>query len=245
MNLRKNNAPVLRRLVANPGCLAHSAFSTNGDTVLRSPRTGFAQYRGLPQHSQAEIGNPEQDFKKCQWRLTPRRPHVAAIPSHTATSAAAPPSTSGSQTLVTPSSSSSPTQAKIFGSAYKAVIGACNPGSVLAVQTKLGSLRVSVGIDTGYAVNVISLDCYKTLCRTARGSCYLLRPSDLSLTGVAADKLDIHGVAHLPLSFAKKHVAAISGFLCSRELCLALRWSYRSSVHARTRYCCLSGDTLH
>ncbi len=90
-----------------------------------------------------------------------------------------------------------------LGAAYQVVVGACIPASVLAFPTKLVPLRASLCIDTGSSVNLIDFDCYSALRRESRGGRYALRPSDLTLTGVAADRLDMHGIVRLPISFGK------------------------------------------
>ncbi len=90
-----------------------------------------------------------------------------------------------------------------LGAAYQAVVGACTPASVFAFPTKLAPLRASLCIDTGSSVNLLDFDCYLALRRESRGGRYALRPSDLTLTGVAADRLDIRGVVRLPISLGK------------------------------------------
>ncbi len=86
---------------------------------------------------------------------------------------------------------------------YQAVVGACTPASVLAFPTKLAPLRASICIDTGSLVNLIDFDCYSVLRQESRGGHYALHLSDLTLTGVAADGLDIRGIVCLPISFGK------------------------------------------
>ncbi len=90
-----------------------------------------------------------------------------------------------------------------LGAAYQAVVGACTPASVLAFPTKLAPLRASICIHKGSSVNLIDFDCYSALRRESCGGRYALRPSDLTLTSVAAARLDIRGVVHLPVSFGK------------------------------------------
>ncbi len=58
-------------------------------------------------------------------------------------------------------------------------------------------------IDTGAAVNVFSEETYSALKRESRGDRFPLRPNDLHLTGVGADKLNILGVVRLPVSLGK------------------------------------------
>ncbi len=71
----------------------------------------------------------------------------------------------------------------------------------MAFRVKLAPLCVNLAVDTGAAVNLLALDTYTVLQRAARGSRYALRPHDIHLSGVGADKLDVHGVVTLPISF--------------------------------------------
>ena len=73
----------------------------------------------------------------------------------------------------------------------------------MALPTKLGPVRVSLAVDTGAAVNVLSERTYKALKRASRGGRYRLRPSDLNLRGVSSDPLDILGVVRLPVKLGK------------------------------------------
>ncbi len=96
-----------------------------------------------------------------------------------------------------------------------------------------------MAIDTGSSVNILDLDTYNALRREARGSRYALRPSDLTLTGVAADRLDIRGKVSLPLCFGKFsptlrldfYVLANLALPCSGLIGLPTLRAYGISVH--------------
>lgn len=88
-------------------------------------------------------------------------------------------------------------------SLYESVVAACSQPEIMALKVKLGPLQASFAVDTGAAVNVLSERTYLALKRASRGGRYQLRPSDLNLCGVTADRLNILGLVSLPVSLER------------------------------------------
>ncbi len=73
----------------------------------------------------------------------------------------------------------------------------------MALPTRVGNHRLSLAVDIGATVNVISEESYKILKRNSRGGKWILRPSDLNLSGVTGSALKILGKISLPISLSK------------------------------------------
>ena len=68
----------------------------------------------------------------------------------------------------------------------------------------IGTSRVSIALDTGASVNVLSEIAYRTLRRRARGGRWPLRPHALNLVGVNQTPIHILGVVTLPVRLHRK-----------------------------------------
>lgn len=73
----------------------------------------------------------------------------------------------------------------------------------MALPTRVGKHCLSLAVDTGATVNVISEESYKILKRESRGGKWVLRPSDLNLSGVTGSSLHILGIISLPIRLCK------------------------------------------
>ena len=73
----------------------------------------------------------------------------------------------------------------------------------MALPTHIGKLRLSLAVDTGAAVNVLSEESYRALKRHSRGSKWVLRPCDLNLSGVTGSSLQILGKVTLPVRLSR------------------------------------------
>ncbi|RUM27774.1 MAG: hypothetical protein DSY32_05100, partial [Aquifex sp.] len=73
----------------------------------------------------------------------------------------------------------------------------------MALPTRVGKHSLSLAVDTGAAVNVLSEESYKALKRNSRGGRWILRPSDLNLSGVTGSTLQILGKISLPVRLSK------------------------------------------
>ena len=69
----------------------------------------------------------------------------------------------------------------------------------MALPTKIGSCGLSLAVDTGATVNVLSEDSFRAIKRTFRGGRWPLRQSDLNLRGVTGSALSISGMVTLPI----------------------------------------------
>ncbi len=67
----------------------------------------------------------------------------------------------------------------------------------------MGKHCSSLVVDTGAAVNVISEEAYKTLKSNSRSGRWILRPSDLNVSGVTGSTLNILGIVYLPIRLSK------------------------------------------
>lgn len=73
----------------------------------------------------------------------------------------------------------------------------------MALPTHIGKLRLSLAVDTGAAVNVLSEESYRALKRHSRGGKWVLRPCDLNLSGVTGSSLQILGKVTLPVRLSR------------------------------------------
>ena len=73
----------------------------------------------------------------------------------------------------------------------------------MALPTKVGSCGLSLAVDTGATVNVLSEESFKALKRSFRGGQWPLRQSDLHLRGVTGSALRILGIVTLPIRLQK------------------------------------------
>ncbi len=78
-----------------------------------------------------------------------------------------------------------------------------NQTEIMALPTRVGNHRLSLAVDTGATVNVIFEESYKILKQNSRGGKWMLRPSDLNLSGVTGSALKILGKISLPISLSK------------------------------------------
>ncbi len=54
-------------------------------------------------------------------------------------------------------------------SVYSTIVAACNQTKIMALPTRVGKHCLSLTVDTGAAVNIISEEAYKALKRNSRG----------------------------------------------------------------------------
>ncbi len=73
----------------------------------------------------------------------------------------------------------------------------------MALTTKLGTVRTSITVGTGGAVNVLSDRAYQSIRRASLGSRWPLRPNGFVLKSVNNKSLNILGVVRLPMSLGK------------------------------------------
>lgn len=83
------------------------------------------------------------------------------------------------------------------------IVAALNKSDVLSIPSRIGKCQLSLDIDTGAAVNVISENSFKMLTRTHGGSRWQVRPSDLSLSGINGKHIELVGVVTLQVRFSK------------------------------------------
>ena len=88
-------------------------------------------------------------------------------------------------------------------SVYSSIHAANNKTDILALPIRVGKHHLSLAVDTGASVNVISEDSYNTLKRNSRGGKWILRPSDLTLAGITGSALNILGIISLPIRLTK------------------------------------------
>ncbi len=69
-------------------------------------------------------------------------------------------------------------------SVYLTINAANNQADIMALPTRVGKHCLSLAVDTGATVNVISEESYKILKRESRGGKWVLRLGDLNLSGV-------------------------------------------------------------
>ena len=101
---------------------------------------------------------------------------------------------------------------------YSALVATCSSSNVMVLPGKLGRVPASFAIDTGASVNLLSLEAYTALKRASRGGQWPLRPSDLTVSGVSSEPLDIHGIVRLPLRLGKASPALQLDFYVSSTL---------------------------
>ena len=73
----------------------------------------------------------------------------------------------------------------------------------MTLSTKVGGVNVSLTVDTGAEVNLLSEESYMALKRNARGGRWPLRQGDMNLEGVTGSSLGVIGMITLPLCLGK------------------------------------------
>ena len=73
----------------------------------------------------------------------------------------------------------------------------------MVLPVHVGSFQLSLAVDSGAAVNVLSEESYRQLKRQARGSRYTLRPTDMNLQGVGNTPLQVIGTVNLGVRLGK------------------------------------------
>lgn len=88
-------------------------------------------------------------------------------------------------------------------SVYSTIYAANHQAEIMALPTRVGKHSLSLAVDTGATVNVISEESYRILKRESRGGKWTLRPSGLNLSGVTGSALNILGIISLPIRLSK------------------------------------------
>ena len=86
---------------------------------------------------------------------------------------------------------------------YNSIVAACTHDSLLAISARVGSTRLSLAVDTGASVNVLSDTAYQALKRNTRGGRHPLQACDLNLCGVDGNALHVQGKVSLPILIGK------------------------------------------
>ncbi len=84
------------------------------------------------------------------------------------------------------------------------VIAALGRTSIIALPCKVGNTALTLAIDTGATVNVISHSTYRSLTRQAEGGNWPLQENDLNVVGVTGTALGFLGRVSLTVSLHKK-----------------------------------------
>ncbi len=74
----------------------------------------------------------------------------------------------------------------------------------LALPCKVGTLPLSLAMNTGATINVLSENSFRALRRTFRGGRCMLLPNDLNAVGVSGSNLEILGKIALTVNPGKK-----------------------------------------
>ena len=83
------------------------------------------------------------------------------------------------------------------------IVAAYHHSGLMTLSAKVGGINVSLTVDTGAEVNLLSEESYMALKRNARGGRWPLRQSDLNLKGVTGSSLGVIGKTTLPLCLGK------------------------------------------
>ena len=73
----------------------------------------------------------------------------------------------------------------------------------MALPTRVGRCKMSLAVDTGATVSILSIESYLALKRTSHGGRWSLRQSDLNLRGVTGSALETVGMVTLPVTIHK------------------------------------------
>lgn len=84
------------------------------------------------------------------------------------------------------------------------VIAALGRTSIIALPCKVGKISLTLAVDTGATVNVISDSAYRSLTRQASGENWPLQENDLNVVGVTGTTLGILGRVPLTVSLHEK-----------------------------------------
>ena len=71
----------------------------------------------------------------------------------------------------------------------------------MALPTRIGRCKMSLAVDTGATVSVLSIEAYLALKRGPHGGRWSLRQSDLNFRGVTGSALETVGMVTLPVTF--------------------------------------------
>ncbi len=88
-------------------------------------------------------------------------------------------------------------------SLYHNIVAACKSQEMMSLPTKVGHFKMSLGVDTGATVNLLSIESYVAIKRKARGERWSLRPSDLNLRGLTGSALEVVSMVTLPVIMHK------------------------------------------
>ncbi len=86
---------------------------------------------------------------------------------------------------------------------YDSFVAACDQTNIMALPTKVGSCGLSLAVDTGATVNVLSEESFKAVKRSFRGGKWPLRQSDLNVRGVTGSALRILSIVTLPVQMKR------------------------------------------
>ncbi len=78
-----------------------------------------------------------------------------------------------------------------------------SPKHLLALSCKVGKLPVSLAVDTGATINVMSDTSFRAIRRSLRGGHWNLFPNDLNVVGVSGLNLEILGKIQLKINPGK------------------------------------------
>ncbi len=84
------------------------------------------------------------------------------------------------------------------------IVAACSRKTVLAIPARINKCRLSLAVDTGACVNVMSETSFTALKRQFRGSQWKLKPSDLNISAVEGSRLTILGIVTLPIRLTRQ-----------------------------------------
>ncbi len=83
-------------------------------------------------------------------------------------------------------------------------MAACNKTNVIALSGQVKKHRLSLAVDTGANVSILSDVAYNALKRLSRGGTWSLHPNDLNLAGVTGGSLHILGKVFLPIRIFRR-----------------------------------------
>ncbi|KAG7160803.1 hypothetical protein Hamer_G024969 [Homarus americanus] len=100
------------------------------------------------------------------------------------------------------------------------LIAALSKVEVLTIPVSAGNTKLSLDIDTGACVNVISLTSFTELNRRSPDNKWQIRPTDVDLSGVSGQHLDIMGVITLPIGFCDSSEIFLAEFYVVKDFSL-------------------------
>ncbi len=137
--------------------------------------------------------------------------------------------------------SETPPQKQHIHSSIPSVVAACSPISMLTVKFMLNQLPISLGVDTGASVTLLSKSTYSTSKLKFPDIPLTIKKSNLTLSRVQGSTLHVTGTVALPISLTPSskisnidfHVTSQFALPCDGLLGLDLVIAHDISVHTQ------------